>query len=73
MLFRPWSAPGVPLPTGSDAYVGALASGLLLAAARGAYARTEITRLFSWPEKTEANIKAHGQRAATVKKVSTKE
>ena len=73
MLFRPWSAPGVPLPTGSDAYGGALASGLLLAAAPGAYARTEITRLFSWPEKPEANMKAHSQRAATLKKVSTKE
>jgi hypothetical protein len=47
--------------------------GLLLVAAPGAYARTEITRLFSWPEKTEANIKAHGERAATLKKVSIKE
>jgi hypothetical protein len=44
-----------------------------LVAAPGASARTEITCLFSWPEKAEANIKAHSQRAATLKKVSTKE
>jgi hypothetical protein len=50
---------------------GALALGVLLAAAPGAYARTEITCLFSWSEQAEANIKAHSQRAATLKKVST--
>ena len=52
---------------------GALALGVLLATAPGAYARTEITCLFSWGENAEANIKAHSQRAATLKKVSTKE
>ena len=52
---------------------GACALGVLLAAAPGAYARTEITGLFSWAENADANIKAHTQRAATLKKVSTKE
>ena len=52
---------------------GALALGVLLTAAPGAYARTEITCLFSWSENAEANIKAHSQRAATLKKVSTRE
>lgn len=50
----------------------ALATGVLLAAAPSAHALTEITCLFSWPENAEANIKAHSQRAATLKKVSTK-
>jgi hypothetical protein len=44
-----------------------------LIAAPAAHARTEITCLFSWPENAEANIKANSQRAATLKKVSTKE
>ena len=52
---------------------GAFALGVLLAAAPGAYARTEITCLFSWSENAETNIKAHSQRAATLKKVSTNE
>jgi hypothetical protein len=52
---------------------GAFALGVLLVAAPGAYARTEITCLFSWSENAEANIKAHSQRAATLKKVSTRE
>jgi hypothetical protein len=47
---------------------GALALGVLLAAAPGAYARSEITCLFSWDENAEANIKGHSQRAATLKK-----
>ena len=38
-----------------------------------AYALTEITCRSSWPQNAEANIKAHSQRAATLKKVSTKE
>jgi hypothetical protein len=52
---------------------GAFALGALLIAAPGAQARTEITCLFSWGENAEANIKAHSQRAATLKKVSTRE
>jgi hypothetical protein len=52
---------------------GAFALGVLLAAAPGAYARSEITCLYSWDENADANIKAHSQRAATLKKVRTKE
>jgi hypothetical protein len=52
---------------------GGLAVGVLLVAAPSALARTEITCLFSWSENAEANIKANSQRAATLKKVSTKE
>jgi hypothetical protein len=51
---------------------GVLASAILLAASPSAYALTEITCLFSWPENAEANVKAHSQRAATLKKVTTK-
>jgi hypothetical protein len=47
--------------------------GVLLAATPGAYARSEITCLFSWDENAEANIKGHSQRAATLKKVRVKE
>ena len=47
---------------------GAFAEGVLLAAALGAHARTEITCMFSWEENAEANIKGHGQSAATLKK-----
>ena len=52
---------------------GGLAVGVLLVAAPSALARTEITCLFSWSENAEANIKANSQRAATLKKVRTKE
>jgi hypothetical protein len=52
---------------------GALVFEGLLFSSSSAYALTEITCLFSWPENAEANIKAHSQRAATLKKVSTKE
>jgi hypothetical protein len=52
---------------------GGLALGILFVAAPSALARTEITCLFSWSENADANIKAHSQRAATLKKVSTKE
>ena len=52
---------------------GALAVGILLVGVQASYARTEITCLFSWDENPEANIAAHSQRAATLKKVSTKE
>ncbi len=52
---------------------GALALGVILVAAPGAYARTEITCLFSWPDNPELNVKGHSQRVATTKKVSTKE
>jgi hypothetical protein len=51
----------------------AFALGALLIAAPGAQARTEITCMFSWDENADANIKAHSQSAATLKKVSTKE
>jgi hypothetical protein len=52
---------------------GALVSAILLSPVHALQARTEITCLFSWEENAEANIKAHSQRAATLKKVSTKE
>ena len=51
---------------------GVLAMGILLTASPNLYAMTEITCLFSWPENAEANVKAHSQRAATLKKVTTK-
>ena len=52
---------------------GVLASAILFVPAHAVQARTEITCLFSWDENAEANIKGHSQRAATLKKVSTKE
>jgi hypothetical protein len=52
---------------------GILASAILFIPVHAVHARTEITCLFSWDENAEANIKAHSQRAATLKKVSTKE
>ena len=52
---------------------GALVSAILLAPVHTLQAGTEITCLFSWEENAEANIKAHSQRAATLKKVRTKE
>jgi hypothetical protein len=52
---------------------GALALGVLLGAAPGAYARTEITCVFSWADNPELNVKGHSAHAATLKKVRTKE
>jgi len=51
---------------------GVFAFGVLLIASPSVYAISEITCLFSWPENAEANIKAHSQRAATLKKVTSK-
>jgi hypothetical protein len=52
---------------------GAFEPGVLLIAAPGAQARTEITCTFSWDENAEANIKGQSQSAATLEKVGTKE
>ena len=52
---------------------GVLASAILFVPIHAANARTEITCMFSWDENAEANIKAHSQSAATLKKVRTKE